>query len=108
MKGLTIFIVAAVAVSALLIIFVAPRASSSPDGLEKVAEKMGLLEQAGQEKEIWNKAPLPDYSTPGVKGETASTVIAGLVGMTICLGAGMFLGALLLKRKKKNREARLS
>ena len=108
MKGLVIFILGAVVLSVALIVFVAPYASSSPDGLEKVADDIGLLEQVSQEKEIWNKAPLPDYATPGVISEVRSTIIAGLLGMTICLVAGMLLGALLIKRKKKSREARIS
>jgi len=74
-------------------VFLSPLASSHPDGLEKVAEDKNFL-QAAEEKEII-KAPVPDYSMPGIKNETAAGSVAGLVGTIIvfCIayGTGLFL-----------------
>lgn len=55
-----------------------PLASSSPDGLERVAEDKGFLGRA-------QDAPfsiLPDYTIPGLDGNI-STIIAGVVGLVI-------------------------
>jgi cobalt/nickel transport protein len=54
-------------------------ASSSPDGLEKVAEDIGFIETA---KENTNAdVVLSDYGTKGVDNERASVGIAGIVGV---------------------------
>ena len=61
------------------IAFLAPLASSSPDGLERVAEDKGFLEQAGN-------APfslISDYLFPGVDNEALATILAGVVGVTV-------------------------
>lgn len=67
------------AVVVLLLVLLAPFASASPDGLERVAENLGFLGQGAS-------APftlLPDYTIP-LLGETSlSTIIAGLVGAAI-------------------------
>ena len=63
--------------------FVAPWASSHPDGLERVAEQYGFLETA--------QAPtysiLPDYIFPGISNEAAATVLAGVIGILLVFGA---------------------
>ncbi len=74
-------------------VFLSPFASSHPDGLEKVAEDKNFL-QAAEEKEII-KAPVPDYSMPGIKNKTIAGSVAGLIGTIIvfCIayGIGIFL-----------------
>ena len=70
-------------------------ASADPDGLEAVAEQLGFLD-AGQ------SAPFelfPDYTIPGRDG-TASTVVAGLLGMIVVIGVLMALGRLARNRTK--------
>ena len=59
-----------------------PFASSSPDGLEKVAENMGFIDKA---REIWTLSPLPDYSVTSVSYEGFSTALAGIVGVAIVM-----------------------
>ncbi len=54
-------------------------ASSSPDGLEKVAETQGFL---GQGRQLF-VAMMPDYSIPGVQGEILAASLAGIVGAGI-------------------------
>ena len=77
---------------ALLVVFLAPFASGSPDGLEWVAEQQAFIDTAVS-------APfslLSDYTIP-MLGETASsTIIAGLIGAVIVaaivFGVGRLLG----------------
>ena len=64
---------------ALATVLIAPLASSSPDGLERVAEDQGFIETALD-------APyniIPDYVLPGVASETIATILAGFVGVTL-------------------------
>jgi cobalt/nickel transport system permease protein len=70
-------------------------ASADPDGLEAVAEELGFLD-AGL------SAPFelfPDYTIPGLDG-TASTVVAGLLGMIVVIGVLLALGRLARSRTK--------
>jgi cobalt/nickel transport protein len=81
-------------VSLLLAIFLSPFASSSPDGLERVAEMKGFKEK-GEAWKFWKHAPLPDYALPWIKNEKVSTALSGLLGtlaiFLIALGAGKLL-----------------
>ena len=95
-KGLWIFLGVMLVVAILLGVFVAPWASSSPDGLEKVAEDKGFTKKTEEQKPTWNHSPMKDYSFPGVKGEKASTGISGLVGVLITLAAATAVGLLAL------------
>jgi cobalt/nickel transport system permease protein len=67
---------------ALALAVASPLASSSPDGLEWVAQSNGFLDRA--------QAPsfqlIPDYVMPGISSEAAATVIAGIVGLLLVLG----------------------
>ncbi len=56
----------------------APFASSSPDGLETVAEGAGFADRFEAPPTV--AAPLPDYSVPGMGSERTSTVLAGILG----------------------------
>jgi cobalt/nickel transport protein len=70
-----------IGVSLLLATFISPFASSSPDGLEKVAENHGFLTKSeAPGVAVWEHAPIKDYAMPGVKSEGAATGIAGFVG----------------------------
>ncbi|MDX9972796.1 MAG: PDGLE domain-containing protein [FCB group bacterium] len=80
------FIVAALAVSVLLAVFGSPFASSSPDGLEKVAADQGFLEKASSAP-AWSFAPAADYAVPGVGSAGVSTALAGLLGTLATFGA---------------------
>ena len=70
------------------IAFFSPFASGSPDGLERVAEDEGFLEEAqGSSYDI-----IPDYAMPGVEDERVATVLAGIVGVLIVAALGLALG----------------
>jgi len=72
------WVVAGVLIS-LIVVFLSPFASASPDGLERVAENLGFLDRA-------QSAPyeiIPDYTVPFL-GETAlSTIVAGVIGLIV-------------------------
>lgn len=68
-------------------------ASADPDGLEKVAEKLGFL-STGQD------APFnifPDYTIPGLDG-VGSTIVAGLAGVGIVMLLLLALGRVARRR----------
>ena len=64
---------------AIAITLVAPFASSSPDGLERVAEDQGFMDTAKEAP----YAVIADYVFPGVENEALATVLAGVIGVTI-------------------------
>ena len=76
----------ALVVAVALAAFASPWASSSPDGLEKVAETKGLLDDGLQES-----SPVPDYAFPGVHDPRLATALAGLVGtlLVALVGSGL-------------------
>ncbi len=88
-----LFIVAGLLVGLGLAIFVSPFASSSPDGLEKVASDEGFDETA-RDSDVAD-SPLADYGVEGVDNERVGTGIAGLIGTLVTLGVGLGLFALL-------------
>lgn len=89
-------------VAALVIaVFISPRASSWPDGLERVAENLGFIRKAEQSGvTVWERSPLPDYKIPGIQSEGWATALSGLAGTLAIVGLGWGL-ARLLKRKTK-------
>lgn len=85
-----------VLILALLLAILSPLASSSPDGLERVAEDKGFIESA--------LAPVfnifPDYLVPGVENEAIATILAGILGTLILFGIGYGLAKLLSARRE--------
>jgi len=81
------------AAALLLAIAISPFASSSPDGLEKVAEEKGFIEKG--EVEPFVQSPVPDYSMPGVKSEGLATSLGGAAGTLLVFGLGMGTAALI-------------
>ena len=69
------------AVSLLLAVVVSLFASSSPDGLEHVAETLGFADSAADSAVAGS--PLADYGTAGVANTWLSTAIAGIVGLAV-------------------------
>ena len=79
----------ALAVAVGLATAVAPFASASPDGLEKVAGKQAFLDQ-GRLARVQESAPAPGYAFPGVDDPRLATGLAGFTGtlLVLALGAG--------------------
>ncbi len=74
-----------------------PLASSSPDGLEKVAEDKGFLELAGD-------APfqiIADYVFPGIENEAVATIAAGIIGTLVLFGLAYGLAWILVAGRRK-------
>jgi hypothetical protein len=84
------------ALTALVVIVLAPMASSAPDGLERVALDAGFAEQ-GQAAAF---ELLPGYSVPGLGDGDASLIVAGLVGVIVLFGSLWLLGRYLARRSR--------
>lgn len=89
-----VFLVLALALAVGLAVGVSPYASASPDGLEKVAETKGFLDD-GTLHPIQEGSPIPDYALPGVSDPRLATGLAGFVGTlgVALLGVGIGAGA---------------
>jgi len=88
------------AVSLFIAGFASYYASSSPDGLEKVAEDIGFIETA---KENTNAdTTLADYGVKGVENERLSTGTAGVIG--VLATAGVSTGLFLVLRRRSGAE----
>ncbi|MGD2066647.1 MAG: PDGLE domain-containing protein [Candidatus Bathyarchaeota archaeon] len=72
-----------------------PFASSDPDGLEKVAETLGV-----EETESASAGLMPDYTVPAVENAYSSTLAAGVIGVFLVLSAAMLLGKIITKPDK--------
>lgn len=92
------FILIGIAAAAALVIFLAPNASSSPDGLEKVAADKGI--DTGVNDHALADGPFADYGVSGVDNSWVATWIAGLLGVaaTFAVCAGLFF---LLRRARR-------
>jgi cobalt/nickel transport system permease protein len=77
-------------VIALAVTLLAPLASPHPDGLERVAEDLGFIEEA-------QDAPyeiIPDYVLPGISNEPVAIIAAGIVGTLIVAGVAFAVARL--------------
>jgi cobalt/nickel transport protein len=92
--GLLIFLGIALAVTVVLAVIVSPWASSSPDGLEKVAEEKGFSEAAETREPTWKDSPVPDYAVKGVQNERVATGLSGLIGVLVTIAAAVAVGLL--------------
>ena len=88
-----LFVIAGLLVTIGLALVVSGFASSSPDGLERVAEDKGFLETA--QDHLFVDSPVADYKVTGVGNERLSTGLSGLIGVLITFGIGLGLFALL-------------
>ncbi len=89
------WVVGTLALIAAVLVAAALWASSDPDGLERVAEDLGFIDQ-GQDPGF---QLLPDYTIPGLEGP-ASTILAGLLGALVVLILMYGLGKLLARRSR--------
>ena len=92
-SNLRLFVAGGLLVAIGLAMLVSGLASSSPDGLNKVAEDHGLAANASQH--LFEIGPLAGYAVKGVNGDRLSTGISGLIGVLVTFGIGLALFALL-------------
>ena len=83
MKGVTKAIVLIILGLALLI----PFASTYPDGLEKVAESLGIKES----KPFWSGL-MPDYTIHVIENPYLGKLISGLIGLFLVLSVAWVIG----------------
>jgi hypothetical protein len=88
-----VFVIFALAVAVGLGTAVSPFASSSPDGLEKVATEHSF---AGEGRP--HGSPVSDYAFPGVHDERLATGLAGFTGTLLVFGLGYGVAALARRR----------
>jgi len=82
------WVLAGLALAAVLVLVLAPLASDNPDGLNRVSEDQGFADKADDPAfEI-----LPGYSIPGVDRGRAGVILAGLAGVAIVFLLPMGLG----------------
>lgn len=90
------FVVAGVLVAAFLAVGVSQWASSSPDGLDRVAADQGI--DAAAEPHTFADAPFADYGTRGL-GARPGLAVSGLVGLAACFAVAA--GATALARRRR-------
>ncbi len=84
--------------SLLMALLLSPYASSSPDGLEKIAQARGFSHLA-EERTLWNHAPLRDYTIPWIENRKTSTAFSGLIGTLSIFLTSFGIGKLLRKKR---------
>jgi len=88
-------------IALILALFLSPFTSTSPDGLEKVAETKGFAEK-GETWKFWKHAPLPDYNIPWINNEKVSTALSGLIGTLAIFFIAFGIGKLIKKSPPVN------
>jgi hypothetical protein len=91
------FTILALAVAIGLGAAASPFASSSPDGLERVAGDRGFLDR-GRVAPVQEHAPAPGYGVPGVGDSRVATGLAGFAGTLLVFG--LATGAAVLVRRR--------
>ena len=81
----------------LVVAVFSPLASSSPDGLERVAENEGFIGLA-QESPF---QLIADYVFPGIENEPVATILAGLIGTLILFGVVYGVAWLVRSRREE-------
>jgi hypothetical protein len=92
-----IFTIVALALAIGLGTALSPFASSSPDGLEKVAERKAFLDE-GRVAPVQEKAPVPDYAFPGIGDARLATGVAGFTGTLAVFLLGYGVAAVVRRR----------
>ena len=97
MRTARFLVIIAVALAVGLAVAVSPFASSSPDGLNKVAEDKGFSD-AGRLHQVQESSPIEGYAFPGIENDRVAKGVAGLAG-TLGVFAGGYGVAALLRRR---------
>jgi hypothetical protein len=78
---------------------VSPYASASPDGLEKVADQKGFLDD-GRLAAVQDDSPIPDYAFPWIDNERLATGVAGFVGTIGVFALALAIGWVVRHRSR--------
>jgi len=102
--SLKLFVIVALAVAVGLATAVSPYASSSPDGLEKVAADKAFVDH-GKLHAIQDDAPVADYAFPGIDNPRVATGVAGFAGTLVVFALGYGLALALRRRDARGADA---
>lgn len=97
------FLAGALAVILAIAFVVSGFASSSPDGLQKVAADTAIDADATDHPLV--RGPLAGYGVEGVDDERLGTGIAGVLGATATLAGAMVLFVVLRRRRPADADA---
>ncbi|MEE8547783.1 MAG: PDGLE domain-containing protein [bacterium] len=103
-KGRNIgFVFAAFLIAAAIATIVSPFGSSSPDGLESVAEELGFRKIAEENLAVWDRSFAPGYEVGGIRSKWASRGIAGAIGTIFVFFTGTGIALALRKLRQAHR-----
>lgn len=71
-------------------------ASRHPDGLERVANRLGFEHQASETSPV--PAVMPDYEVPGLESRPLSGGLAGVAGVLVVLAVCLIAGKALARK----------
>ena len=91
------FLLGGILVSIFVAGFISYYASSSPDGLEKVAEDKGFLDTAQDSAN--SGSFLADYGVAGIDNERLSVGLSGLIGVIATLSVSLLIFKTLAKKR---------
>jgi cobalt/nickel transport protein len=91
------FLLAGILVSIFVAGFLSFYASSSPDGLEKVAENKGFLDTAQESAN--SGSVLADYGVAGIDNERLSVGLSGLIGVIATLAISLIIFKTIARKK---------
>jgi hypothetical protein len=92
-----VMVVVGVALAVGLATGISPFASSSPDGLNKVAEKKAFSDE-GKVHSIQEDSPIPGYAFPGIDNERVAKGVAGFAGTLVVFALGYGLAYVIRRR----------
>jgi hypothetical protein len=99
-RNMRLFVIGGLLIALGLAFFVSPFASSSPDGLNKVAIDKGF--SSTEKEHALDGSPLAGYGVKGVDDDRVSTGLAGVIGVVITFGIAMILfGAMRAVRARR-------
>lgn len=96
-----LFVGVGLALAVALAVVVAPRASTEPDGLERVALDHGFADRA--EDHALAASPTADYGVAGVGHDGLAIGLAGVVGIAVTFA--VVAGGLAVLRRASRRSA---
>ena len=102
-SNLRLFLLGGLLLAVGLALVVSGFASSSPDGLERVAGDKGFLETARDH--LFADGPLAGYAVKGVGNQRLSTGLSGLLGVLVTFGIGLLLFALVRTRRSRREDS---
>jgi cobalt/nickel transport protein len=107
-KKTTSFVIVGIIAALIIAVFISPFASSSPDGLEKVAENFGFLEKA--QNIVTDRVFLiPGYTFGAIDNPLWQGALAGLFGvLIICAIFGIIFLIYKAATRNKSKQNNLS